>query len=109
MPGGFYTEKQKRFVISAIKSGHIRVPYLRTGDTSRAWTVGEVRTEGHVTSIEIYSDPSLAPHARYVQDPLVRPIMHEDWPTPDTEGKEAAEELLPKMIGVCVRYGFTAG
>ena len=109
LPGGFYTERQRGFVMSAIKSGHIRVPYLRTGDLPRSWTASEVQTEGNVTFVEIYSDPSLAPYGRYVQDPLVRPIMHDDWPTPDEQGKEAAQELLPKMIEVCVRYGFTSG
>lgn len=109
LPGGFYTEKQRRYVIAAIKSGHIVVPYLRTGNLPRAWTVGEVAVSGGTASVEIFCDPGLAPYGRYVQDPKVRPPMHEDWPTVEEEGKEAAQALLPKLIGVCIEYGFTPG
>lgn len=108
LPGGFYTEKQKRYFFWAVKTDRIRVPYLRTQDLSRSWTASEVQTEGHVTFVEIYSDPSIAPYGRYVQDPLVRPVMHDDWPTPDEQGKEAAQGLLPKMIEVCIKYGFSS-
>lgn len=107
LPGGFYTEKQRRYVIAAIKSGHIQVPYLRTGKLPKAWTVSEVEISGGTASVEISCDPSLAPYGSHVQDPKVRPPMHEDWPTVEEEGKEAAQELWPRVIEVCIKYGFT--
>ena len=102
LPGGFYTLKQKRYVHWAADQGKIEIPYNRSADLARSWTVAP----GSDLSVEIYSDPSLAPYGRFVQDPFVRPRMHEDWPT-STEAKEKLEpQIMTRLRLVGEKYGF---
>lgn len=104
--GGFYTLKQKRYVHWAADMGIIDIPYMRQADLARSWTVAPVQQIGSSLSVEIYSDPSIAPYGRLVQDPSVRPEMHEDWPSPDLAKEKLEEQVVSRLRDVGRRYGF---
>ena len=38
LPGGFFSQKQRRFFFAALRDGTISVPYQRTGALGAAWT-----------------------------------------------------------------------
>jgi len=105
LPGGFYTERQMKYVMKGIREGYIVVPYQRTADLVRSWTVGPVQREGDTLSVQIYQDPSLAPYGPYVQDPRVRPAMHDDWPTPDSAKQELEARIVERLRAVGRKYG----
>lgn len=104
LPGGFYTLKQKRYVHWAADEGKIEIPYMRDHSLSRSWTV----QAGSDLSVEIYSDPSLAPYGRFVQDPFVRPTMHEDWPFVELAREELGPQIMDRLRAVGRKYGFTS-
>jgi hypothetical protein len=106
LPGGFYSEKQKRFVFWAMHVGEIVVPYMRTADLARSWTVEHVKAVADALAVEIYQDPSLAPYGRHVQDPKVRPPMHEDWPTPELAKEKLEPKIMERLKEVGEKYGF---
>ena len=105
LPGGFYSSRQMKHVMKGIKEGYIVVPYQRSGDLVRSWTVGPLQKAGDALSVEIYQDPSLAPYGPHVQDPKVRPAMHDDWPTPDGAKQALEGKIVEKLKAVGRRYG----
>ena len=108
LPGGFYTLKQKRYIHAAADRGEITIPYMRTTGSAHSWTIGPVQQVGDSMRVEVYSDPSLAPYARFVQDPFTRPRMHEDWPSPDLAKEELEDKIVARLMEVGKRYGFTS-
>jgi hypothetical protein len=77
----YKSEKQRRFVMAAIKRGDITVPYLRgTGskinpshDLNAAYRVDKLGTEAVLAST--------APYAEYVVGDKQAPIHQDRWPT----------------------------
>ena len=106
LPGGFYTLKQKRYVHAAADRGEITIPYMRTADLPRSWTVAQVQKVGDTLSVQVYSDPTLAPYNRFVQDPFTRPKMHEDWPSPTLAKEKLEGQIIARLRDVGRRYGF---
>ena len=106
LPGGFYSQKQQRYVMAALREGKITVPYDRTADLERSWTVGPVEKAGDDLQVEVSQDSSLAPYGRHVQDPKVRPPMHGDWPSPDSALEVLGPGIQATLEDVARRYGF---
>lgn len=106
LSGGFYSEKQKRYVFWAMHVGEIVVPYMRKADLARSWTIEHVQAASDSLAVEIYQDPSLAPYGKYVQEPKVRPPMHSDWPTTDGAKKDLGPKIVGRLTEVGVKYGF---
>jgi hypothetical protein len=105
LPGGFYTEKQKRYVHWALAEGVIVAPYMRTADLLRSWTVESVAISGGL-AVQVYQDPSLAPYGQYVQNPKVRPPMHEDWPDVEKAEQDVGAKAVGRLKEVAAGYGF---
>lgn len=105
LPGGFYSEKQSRYVRAAIADGRIEVPYLRTQDLARSWSITSVDMVGDSLKVEVYSDPSRAPYGRIVQDETVRPEMHSDWPSVEGAARDMAGKVEERLRAVGKDYG----
>lgn len=106
LPGGFYTNRQRRFVLSAIGRGIIKVPYLRTGNLPRSWSISEPEKEGKDITVTVFSDPTEAPYNEWVQQDdrqakRKQVPMHEDWPVPDAVAnryKKDVEKLIENEL-----------
>lgn len=85
------SEAQRRFVMAAIRSGEIEVPYRRTGDLSRAWTseVSETGTDvvGRLGNNTVYGP--------YVMGKETQAAYHAGtWPV----AAEVAEESMDGIV-----------
>ena len=113
LAGGFYTERQRKFVIGGIKSGLLKVPYLRTGNLPRSWSISRVQKKlltGEIY-VTVYSDPSEAPANEWVQqdDPSAtrqQVPMHEDWLTPGEAEKRYEKQAMNIVVDELKRWGF---
>lgn len=102
LPGGFYTNRQRNFVIGAINRGIIKVPYIRTGNLPRSWSISDPEREGKDLTVTVFTDPTEAPYNESVQQDDKRSKhqqvpMHKDWPTPNDvadQNEKKVESLL---------------
>lgn len=56
-PAGYFSWKQFRFVMAAMRSGSIQIPYKRTGRVSGAW-----RVSGRLSKAKVVNDNDAAPY-----------------------------------------------
>ena len=54
---GWFSDKQRRYVMAAIRSGAIQIPYRRTGQISGAWQV-----EGRLSKARAVNNNAAAPY-----------------------------------------------
>jgi hypothetical protein len=106
LPGGFYSNRQRNFVLAGINSGVIQVPYIRTGNLPRSWSISKVQYRGKDAFIEVFSDPSEAPYNRFVQDDELQVPMHEDWNTPSEVADKKGDEAMRILRNVLREWGF---
>jgi hypothetical protein len=111
LPGGFYTERQRKFVIGGIKSGLLRVPYIRTGNLPRSWSISKVHKTKSTLFVSVYSDPSEAPYNEWVQqdDPGAKRQqvpMHDDWLTPDEAATKYEKAAVNVIVDELKKWGF---
>lgn len=106
LPGGFYSDKQRRKVLGGIRAGTIRVPYLRTGNLQRSWSVSRPKRIGGALTVTVSSDPAEAPYNVLVQDEATRPEMHDDWPSVETVTREYGNRAAEMIVAVLRQYGF---
>jgi len=106
LPGGFYTNRQRKFVLAGIRSGAIKVPYLRTGNLPRSWSISEPEKEKSDLTVTVYSDVTEAPYNEWVQQDSRQAKrrqvpMHKDWPVPndvaDKNEKKVSQILEAEM------------
>jgi len=106
LPGGFYTNRQRKFVLAGIRSGAIKVPYLRTGNLPRSWSISDPEKDGKDLTVTIFSDITEAPYNEWVQQDnraaKRRQVpMHKDWPVPndvaDRNEKKVSQILEDEM------------
>jgi hypothetical protein len=85
----FVSERQRRFVMAAIKRGDIRVPYVRASSKTigSAHLQASYRVANEGQSAVLYSD---APYAQYVVGDQQAAIHKGRWKT----GKMAVEEVI---------------
>jgi hypothetical protein len=90
LPGGFYTEKQRRYVLWAIRNGVIAVPYRRTNQLSESW-----QTEVNVTQEEIVGIVyTMLEYARWVMDAENQVSMFQDyWQTAQDRFDNMADDI----------------
>jgi len=110
LPGGFYTNRQRAFVLGAIKRGIIRVPYLRTGNLPRSWSISHPEKEKDDLVVTVYSDPTEAPYNEWVQqdDRSARRRqvpMHEDWPTPNQVADKNEKKVIKILEAEMKKWG----
>lgn len=108
-PGGFYTSRQRSFVMANIRRGTLKVPYLRTGNLERSWSITKLLQDREGLYVEVFSDPTEAPYNELVQqdDPAAKRQavpMHDDWPKPlavaarvQAEVEQIIEKTLKEM------------
>jgi len=106
LTGGFYTLRQRAFVIGGVRAGTLKVPYKRTANLERSWSVVLTKVAGD-PAVDVFSDPSEAPYNVYVQSDAKRVEMHSDWPTPDSVAKSKGSEALEVVCSVAKRWGFS--
>jgi len=110
-PGGFYSAKQRAFVMSGIRTGTIKIPYLRTGNLERSWSVSKLLQDKEGLYVEVYSDPSEAPYNELVQqdDPNAKQKaipMHNDWPKPNDVANRVGKEIEKVIADTLKPWGF---
>lgn len=81
-PGHFVSDRQRKFVMAAIREGRIKIPYKRTRTLSRSWHVPPYRSVAGTLTGEVVSSGNMAPYNRRVQDSVLQARMHEgNWAT----------------------------
>lgn len=77
-PGKFKSEKQRRYVMAAIRRGEIKIPYVRTGKLGQAWTWKVTESANGLTGVV----GNNINYARYVQNVTLQARMHQgNWRT----------------------------
>lgn len=90
LPGGFYTEKQRRYVLWAIRSGVIVVPYERTNKLSESWQTEVNTTQDEIVGI-IYT---MLEYAKWVMDADHQVQMFQDyWHTAQDRFDNMADDI----------------
>jgi hypothetical protein len=87
------SEKQRRYVMAAIREGTIEVPYRRTGTLGRRWT-SRVWGAGMDTMGEVGNNTSYGP---FVMDRTSQAMYHAGtWPV----AQDVAEGALGDVVGL---------
>jgi hypothetical protein len=113
LPGGFYTNKQAKYVAIGIKMGTIEVPYMRTANLPRSWSTSRpMRSVGGELSVVTFSDVGEAPYNEWVQQTnrnagRRQVKMHKDWPTPNSVADKHEDKILEPVRKEIVKWGFT--
>ena len=99
LPGGFYSNRQRAYVLGALKRGTIKVPYLRTGNLPRSWSISAPKKEGKDLTVTVFSDQTEAPYNEWVQQDSRRAKrkqvpMHKDWPVPNDVADKNEKKVL---------------
>lgn len=110
LPGGFYTNRQRAYVMLGVKTGIIEVPYIRTGNLPRSWSLSEPEKDGKDLIVTVFSDQSEAPYNEWVQqdDPKAdrqRVPMHEDWPAPNEVADKHEKEVVKYLENEMKAWG----
>lgn len=72
LPGGFYSWKQRAYVLRALREGTIRVPYQRTGQLAEGW---RVEIGGGAAGRIVAGFYNVTEYAHHVQDPELQARM----------------------------------
>lgn len=94
-PYPFVSEKQRRYVIMAIRKGIIQVPYRRrqSSGLGGAWSFRLANAGSRVESIIT----NATPYGHWVMHPTVQARYHQGtWPTTD----DVAQEALPRVTEI---------
>ena len=110
LPGGFYTNRQRRFVLAAIADDRIKVPYLRTGNLPRSWSISRPEWEKNMLVVYIYSDPGEAPYNEWVQQDEKGASRKQvpwqtDWPTPGKVWASNRKAVEKELAAVMKKWG----
>jgi hypothetical protein len=93
-PGQFVSDRQRKFVMAAIREGRIKIPYKRTRTLSRAWHVPPYRSVAGMLHGEVVSSGNMAPYNRRVQDRELQARLHQgNWATVQTVGERRASTI----------------
>lgn len=102
--GGWVSEKQRRYVIAAIRDGRIEFPYRRgqsdpSEDLGQSWTIKE---EAHGLGARIGNDTSYGP---YVQDAKEQSSMMAKigWKTTEEVAEEEEDNVVNDVLGAIDR------
>lgn len=88
----FYSAKQRRFVMWAIRTGVIQIPYKRTRRLAEGW---KVRVDWHFRSSQIKAVVyNTVPYVRWVMGDRMQAYMHRGyWPRMTEVYKREKEEI----------------
>ena len=111
LPGGFYTPRQRGFVMANIRLGTMAVPHLRTGNLERSWSVSKLQQDREGLYVEVYSDPTEAPFNEWVQQDDTAASrqavpMHNDWPKPIDVANRFGKEIEKVILDTLKPWGF---
>jgi hypothetical protein len=111
LPGGFYSKRQRGFVMGSIEKGMLQVPYIRTGNLPRSWSISSPEKVKDGLVVFVFSDPSEAPYNEWVQqdDPNSKRQqvkMHEDWLTPGEAEKKYSKQVTDEIEKELRKWGF---
>jgi len=111
LAGGFYSNKQRAFVIGGIKRGTLKVPYTRTANLPRSWSISKPYWDKKDLTVDVFSDPGEAPYNEWVQQDdknadRQQVPMHEDWLTPGEAEKKYDREISRLLKASMKEWGF---
>lgn len=88
----FYSAKQRRYVMWAIRTGIIKIPYKRTRRLAHGW---KVKTDWHFRSDRIKATVyNVVPYTRWVMGDRLQAYMHRGyWPTMTEVWKREQAEI----------------